>query len=353
MEIKDLLAFERIEAQELVGHLDILMRASINSDSKEVIDVNFKTTLDRFQVNCPMVIEILKRDKLYRFTELNNRNGCINEKNMNLYAIIKERIKCDPRINLEYIPLLDAINYKLHFPCLMAQDEGIYGANFPSEPILYIFNTKDLLYNLVLDGYELPKIVQQGLGVRQRSDTSHRKKKNSIRDLIVQTVAHILFSLHNQELKWNQTLLSKHNIMSNFSLDLNLGKMGEKRPLKDAIQKVIPKAVRKKGNSEIKQFTEMELSMSPLIIPQVVFEERDGSSSIDFMALRTVLRTAFFLKKGSTPKSSQFSIQDVLSFPILQQFDQVLNQSEKLVCKHELARIFKKFGHLDYHAANL
>lgn len=352
MEIKDLLAFERIEAQELVGHLDILKRASINSGSMEVIDVNFKTDLEMFQVQCPMMIESLRRDKLYRFIELNNRNGRINEKNLHLYSFIKERIKCDPRINLEHIPLFDAVNYKLHFPCLMVQDEGIYGANFPSEPILYIFNTKELLYNLVLDGYELPKIVQQGLGIRQRADTSQRKKHFN-RDLIVQTIAHIFFIKYNQDLKWSQALLSKHNIMRNFSLGLNLREKGDKRPLRDSIQKIIPQVVRKRGSSDLKQFTEKELNMSPLMIPQVVFEEVDGIKSIDFNALRTVIRTAFLMIKGIMPKGSQFSLQDVLNLPVLQQFGLALNSNEKLVCEHELMRFAKKFGHLDYHAANL
>lgn len=341
MEIENLLSFERIEAQELIGHLDILERA--------YSDNAFNAHLETFSVQCPLILESLKRDTFYRFVELNARTGCISDKHKSLYSLLKERVKCDPKINLERISLLEAVNYKLQFPCLMAQEEGRYGANFSNEPMLYIFNTRDVLYNLVLEGYLLPKNVQNGLGIRQKAEASPRKKYFT-RDLMVQSLAHVLFSLDNKNLRWDQTKLVNHNLIKNFSLNLKLREEGEKRPLKDAIQKIIPEEVRRPGNSALKQFTDEELKLLPLSIPNVIFKGDNDNISIDFSALRTVLRTVFLLKKGITPKGTQFSTLDILNFPVLQQFIQILNTSERLVCDYELIRYAKKFGHLDYFA---
>lgn len=182
MEIKDILGFERIEAQELIGHLDTLEKFSRDS--------RYETTLETFLTQSPQVMECLKRDTLYRLICLNTRQNSITEEQRSLYLRIQNRVKCDSTINLRNILLPDAVNYNLHFPCILVYEDGLYGANFPGEP-LYIFDTREVLYNLVLDGYILPKIVQNSLGIQQKSN--NQPSKHFTRDLMAQTIGHIFF----------------------------------------------------------------------------------------------------------------------------------------------------------------
>lgn len=338
VEIKDLLSFERIEVQELIGHLEILDRWSK--------DPSYRANLESFDLKSPMICESLKRNTLYRFFEINTRNGHFKTEFGKLYSFIKNRLS-DLTIVTKNISLYEAIEYKFHFPCLMAFEDGPYGINFPLDP-LYIFDTKEILYNLVLEGYILPKIVQDGLGIRQKINNKERSKIAN-RDLIVQTLSHILFSL-NPSFKWSQKKIANHSIMKNFSLDLNLTAYGGKRPLRDAIKKIIPPENIKRGNPNLIEKTVAELRVDPLIIPNVIYKDENGNQSVDFIALKTVLRCSLLLKKGTIPKGTSFSKEDFLKLPVLQQLLQYLNANELLICEYDLMRFVQKFGCLDYFA---
>lgn len=210
-----------------------------------------------------------------------------------------------------------------------------------------MFDTQELLKNLVLDGFSLPKIFQHLLGVRQKTEEwNHDQMDSKIRDNVVQTIAHVLFCTQSDQFRWNQVKMADHVMVKFFGLSQCLQNNGDKRVLRDAVKKIIPKECRKRGNPDRISWTAEELKKTPLMIPGAINEDKLGIIEVDFHIIKTVLRTALFIKRILTPIDVSVSKSDYLSLPVIQQILSCLTDSEKAIFDYDLHRFSTKFGHL-------
>lgn len=314
------------------------------------LDPKLEANFEVFNIHTNIIKDSLRRDKLYRLNELNRKVGCLTEQQRKLLSHIISKTKSNPVIHQNNILLMDAVNYPLHFPCLLAQEDGHWGATFADPSLggyLYIFDTQELLKNLVLDGFPLPKIFQNLLGIRQKIESwEHEQKDHLIRDAVVQTIAHVLFSIQNEQFRWNQVKMADHVMVRFFGISQCLQNNGDKRVLRDAIKKIIPKDCRKRGNPDRILWTQEELKKSPLTIPEAITVDKHGNVKVDFHIIKSVMRAALFIKRILTPIEGSVSKSDYLSLPVIEQIFSNLSPSEKAIFDYELHRFASKFGHL-------
>ena len=102
----DILRLKKWEAQEAVGFLHFLEKASLEQNYKadfDAIDITFKNTST-----------LMERDKFYRLVELDRNKQRNSEKHKKLYLQLIDLAKPDLTIHKTNISLIDGIKYKLY-----------------------------------------------------------------------------------------------------------------------------------------------------------------------------------------------------------------------------------------------
>jgi hypothetical protein len=138
-----------------------------------------------------------------------------------------KKTKRDERLHQGKIGVNDLVKYEFNFPCTMLQEDEYYLIGFIENSYMYIFNSHELIFNLILDRwYFLPNQAQQFFGIRQNK--SLKKIENSfLGDIIIKTIAHVLFSKNNKELRWNIKHAASHELMCQFGMSQNLTGTGQ------------------------------------------------------------------------------------------------------------------------------
>lgn len=118
-QLQDIFKLSRWEIQEAIGFFSFAQDVDANRNKQADFDI--------FNIHTPIIKETMKRDKLYRLIELNPKKGGLNEQQRKLYEHIIGKTKSNPTIHLRNIFLMDGVNYSLHYPCLITQEDGHWG----------------------------------------------------------------------------------------------------------------------------------------------------------------------------------------------------------------------------------
>lgn len=317
--LKDIFDLEKLDLREIEELLFLLEILAVNKELKYEINT--------YAIYSGIGSEILKRNWLYEI-RINDCPIKINKRNNILEGWVRRngwrhKHECDESFFDDILPDYQRFSEK----------------NLD----LYVFNKIDFFYCLAFSQASIPDEIIDYLGIRYSPQLNYRHTLS----MVVQTIGHILFSIDNHQLKWNQSAVLNTPIFSYFlHADIKERINGDnKRFLKDALREIVPMECRKRGNRSLTKFSEEELNLAPLSIPHIIHENPKEDLRISFYLLGIVLNTAV-LTKRILSKSQRISKKEVLSLPILKQFIEKMNEQEKAMLSHGIFQRLKNYYNL-------